>query len=116
MEKYLQLDNNGKIVSVQGQQNVEETLILKEVSDEQMQDIFYYGIVNNELQIIEDQLYKNFINGPIDLQLRELDIKKIRPNSEINDPNVSEEIKAKALNRLKDLNAQAEVLRLSRNK
>jgi len=114
MEKYLQLDENGKIVSVQGQQNVEGTLILKEVSDEQMKDIFYYGIVNNELQIIEDQSYKNLINEPIDFQLRELDIKKIRPNSEINDPTLSEEIKVEALNRLKELNAQAEILRSSR--
>lgn len=51
MLKYLQLDELRKITSVQGQQNAEGTLLPKEVTDEQMEEIFMHNVVNGDLKI-----------------------------------------------------------------
>jgi hypothetical protein len=49
MQKYIQLDETNKIISVREYQNTEGTLILKEITEEQLADIFYYTIVDGEL-------------------------------------------------------------------
>lgn len=49
MQKYLQVDETNMIISVREYQDTGETLILKDITAEQLADIFYYTIVNGEL-------------------------------------------------------------------
>ena len=84
MEKYLQLDGTGKIISVQGQQNAQGTLLLKEITEDQLKDIFMYSVVGGSLQfsLVEYkqrklQEYSNRVSGNICL------VKKIKKFEDI---------------------------------
>jgi len=49
MERYLKLDGYGKVTTCDVLQNAEGTLIKKDITDEQMKDIFYYSLVGGKL-------------------------------------------------------------------
>lgn len=63
----------------------------------------------NEIQ--SEPEYKSWWNAKIEAQLEKLDIKRIRPNAEINDDDMSAQEKTDAKSQLKTLNAQAAALR-----
>jgi len=58
--------------------------------------------------------YKAWFNVSIDKQLIALDVKRVRPTAELNDPLISSEEKAEALTKLQEYNTQAQTLRNQR--